>query len=78
MNNSVEDLLTQAEEYEQLAMSHMSTSDSVQYSREGKALVLAINEIYKESKDPDLMEWMKRVTAKKQKIEKRIKNVPTV
>ena len=78
MNNSVEDLLTQAEEYEQLAMSHMSTSDRVKYSREGKALVLAINEIYKESKDPDLMDWMKRVTAKKQKIEKLIKNVPTV
>jgi hemerythrin-like domain-containing protein len=78
MNNSVEDLLTQAEEYEQLAMSHMSTSDRVKYSREGKALVLVINEIYKESKDPDLMDWMKRVTAKKQKIEKRIKHVPTV
>ena len=78
MNNSLEDLLTQAEEYEQLAMSHMSTSDRVKYSREGKALVLSINEIYKESKDPDLMDWMKRVTAKKQKIEKRIKNVPTV
>jgi hypothetical protein len=56
----------------------MSTSDRVKYSREGKALVLAINEIYKESKDPNLMDWMKRVTAKKQKIEKRIKNVPTV
>jgi len=56
----------------------MSTSDRVKYSREGKALVLAINEIYKETKDPDLMEWMKRVTVKKQKIEKRIKSVPTV
>ena len=78
MNNSVKELLIQAEEYENLAMSHMSTSDRVKYSREGKSLVLAINEVYKESKDPELMEWMKRVTSKKQKIEKRIKNVPTV
>lgn len=78
MNNSIEHLLTQAEVYEKRAMSHMSTSDRVKYSREGKALVLAINEIYKETKDPDLMEWMKRVTVKKQKIEKRIKSVPTV
>lgn len=78
MNNSVQELLIQAEEYENLAMSHMSTSDRVKYSREGKSLVLAINEVYKESKDPELMDWMKRVTSKKQKIEKRIKNVPTV
>ncbi|MDA0843704.1 MAG: hypothetical protein O3C07_03165 [Bacteroidetes bacterium] len=78
MNNSVKELLIQAEEYENLAMSHMSTSDRVKYSREGKSLVLAINEVYKESKDPELMDWMKRVTSKKQKIEKRIKNVPTV
>jgi hypothetical protein len=56
----------------------MSTSDRVKYSREGKALVLAINEVYKTSKDPELMEWMKRLTVKKQKIEKRIKGVPTV
>ena len=78
MNNSVKELLIQAEEYENLPMSHMSTSDRVKYSRECKSLVLAINEVYKESKDPELMEWMKRVTSKKQKIEKRIKNVPTV
>lgn len=78
MNNPVKELLIQAEEYENLAMSHMSTSDRVKYSREGKSLVLAINEVYKESKDPELMDWMKRVTSKKQKIEKRIKNVPTV
>ena len=78
MNNSVKELIIQAEEYENLAMSHMSTSDRVKYSREGKSLVLAINEVYKESKDPELMDWMKRVTSKKQKIEKRIKNVPTV
>jgi hypothetical protein len=56
----------------------MSTSDRVKYSREGKSLVLAINEVYKDSKDPELMEWMKRLTVKKQKIEKRIKSVPTV
>lgn len=78
MNNNIEELIVKAEAYESLAMSHMSTSDRVKYSREGKALVLAINEVYKTSKDPELMDWMKRLTVKKQKIEKRIKGVPTV
>ena len=78
MNSNIEELIAQAEAYENLAMSHMSTSDRVKYSREGKSLVLAINEVYKDSKDPELMEWMKRLTVKKQKIEKRIKSVPTV
>jgi hemerythrin-like domain-containing protein len=78
MNSNIEELIVQAEAYENLAMSHMSTSDRVKYSREGKSLVLAINEVYKTSQDPELMEWMKRITVKKQKIEKRIKNVPTV
>lgn len=78
MNRNIEDLIVQAEAYEILTMSHMSTSDRVKYSREGKSLVLAINQVYKTSQDPELMEWMKRITVKKQKIEKRIKYVPTV
>lgn len=78
MNKNIEELFVQAEAYESLAMSHMSTSDRVKYSREGKSLVLAINEVYKTSQDPELMEWMKRITVKKKKIEKRIKSVPTV
>lgn len=67
------ELLKQAEIYENRTMSHMSTSDRVSASREGKSLILAINEIYKKTKDSALMEVMKRLTVKKKKIEKRIK-----
>ncbi|MAQ74775.1 MAG: hypothetical protein CL613_00415 [Aquimarina sp.] len=72
------DLIERALEFESRKMSNMSTSDRVAASREGKKLVLDINKIYKENKDPELMELMKRVTAKKQKIEKRLTGVPTV
>mgnify|MGYP003631804849 CR=1 FL=1 len=59
-------------------MSNMSTSDRVEASREAKALILSINEIYKETKDPSLMDVMKDVTVKKKKIEKRLNGVPLV
>ena len=72
------DLIERALEYESRKMSNMSTSDRVAASREGKKLVLDINKIYKENKDPELMELMKRVTAKKQKIEKRLTGVPSI
>jgi len=71
-------LLNQALDFEQAKMSHMSTSDRVVASREAKRLILAINEYYKQSKDSNLMDIMKRLTVKKKKIEKRIKGVPRV
>jgi len=66
------DLINQALEFEKAKMSHMSTSDRVVASREAKRLILALNEIYKKSKDSSLMDIMKRLTAKKKKIEKRL------
>jgi hypothetical protein len=72
------ELLERAEAYERLKMSHMSTSDRVKASREGKEIVLGINEFYKKTKDSALMDWMKRVTVKKKKIEKRLNYVPEV
>lgn len=57
---------------------NMSTSDRVSASREAKSLVLGLNEIYKKSKDPKLMDIMKLITAKKRKIEKRLKGAPIV
>lgn len=72
------ELLARAEAYERLKMSHMSTSDRVKASREGKEIVLGINEFYKKTKDSALMDWMKRVTVKKKKIEKRLNYVPEV
>ena len=67
------DLLEQAAEFEKAKMSHMSTSDRVHASREAQRLVLAINEMYKKTKDEKLMDAMKRITAKKKKIEVRLK-----
>jgi hypothetical protein len=72
------EVLKQAEEFENMKMSHMSTSDRVEASREAKRLILSINEIYKKTKDVNLMKLMKRLTVKKQKIEKRLKGNPMV
>lgn len=72
------DLLKKASEFEKIKMSHMSTSDRVQASREAKQLILAINEIYKQTKDAQLMNVMKRLTEIKKKIEKRLKGRPMV
>ena len=70
------ELMEKAREFEKRSMSNMSTSDRVEASREAKGLVLSLNEIYKETKDPAIMEMLKIVTAKKQKIEKRLKGIP--
>lgn len=73
-----EELFIQAEEFENRPMSHMSTSDRVEASREAKSLILSINEIYKKTQDTELMDLMKRLTDKKRKIEKRLKGAPLV
>lgn len=70
------ELLENAKEFENRKMSNMSTSDRVAASREAKSLILSINEIYKKTRDSDLMDLMKRLTQKKRKIEKRLKGVP--
>ncbi len=69
-------LIEKALEFESRKMRNMSTSDRVEASREAKSLILGLNEIYKESKDPYLMEVMKLLTAKKRHIEKRLKGAP--
>ena len=74
----VAEFLSSATEFENRSLSHMSTSDRVAASREAKALILSINEVYKETKDPELMEVMKRLTEKKRKIEKRLKGAPLI
>ena len=66
-------LLDKAKAFENRKMSNLSTSDKVALSREAKALILAINEIYKKSQDPSLMDIMKSLTVKKRKLEKRLK-----
>ena len=70
------EILKEALAFENEKMTNMSTSDRVAASRKAKQLILAVNELYKETKDEELMDLMKRLTAKKQKIEKRLKGRP--
>jgi hypothetical protein len=70
------DILLEAAAFENAKMSHMTTSDRVTASREAKRLVLAINEIYKKTKDATLMDAMKRLTVKKKRIDIRLKGRP--
>lgn len=69
-------LLERAEEFENRKFRFVTTSDRILASREAKALILEINEVYKETKDTNLMELMKRLTVVKQRIEKRLKGKP--
>ena len=70
------ELINKALEFERSKMRNMSTSDRVVASREAKRLILALNEVYKETKDVEIMDIMKRLTAKKKKIEIRLKGRP--
>jgi hypothetical protein len=70
------DVINEAIEFEKSKMSNMSTSDRVAATREAKRLILALNEIFKETKDNEIMEIMKGLTAKKKKIEIRLKGKP--
>lgn len=70
------DILEKAKEFENRKFSFKTTSDRILAAREAKDIILAVNEIYKQNKDPEIMELMKRLTAVKQKIEKRLKGKP--
>jgi len=74
----IEDLIEEANAYNNMKMSHMSTSDRVEASRLGKRIVLDLNKFFKESKDPKIMDVMKMVSEKKKKIESRLKGRPEV
>ena len=69
-------LLERAVEFENRKFSFKTTSDRILASREVKALILELNELYKLEKDSEIMDQMKRLTAVKQKIEKRLKGRP--
>ena len=67
------ELINKALEFEQRKMRSLSTSDRVMISREAKTLILDLNQIYKKRKDDNIMDIMKRLTAIKRKVEKRLK-----
>ena len=56
------ELISKAEEFENRKFKFVTTSDRIVASREAKALILEINEVYKETKDVTLMDLMKRLT----------------
>lgn len=68
--------IEKALEFENRKFSFKTTSDRILAAREAKDLILEVNELYKEKKDAQLMDLMKRLTAIKQKIEKRLKGRP--
>ena len=70
------EIIEKALEFEQRKHTFKTTSDRIKSSREVKDLILSLNTIYKENKDPELMDLMKRLTVIKQKIEKRLKGRP--
>lgn len=69
----MEQLLKEAKVFENFKLRSLSTSERIEASREAKRLILGINEIYKKTKKPELMELMKRLTVKKKKIEYRLR-----
>lgn len=65
-------LINEALEFEQLKFKSLTTSERIEISRKAKSLILGLNEIYKQKKDDHIMDIMKRLTAIKRKVEKRL------
>ena len=70
------EIIDKALEFEQRRHTFKTTSERIESSREVKSLILGLNDVYKEEKDPKIMDLMKRLTVIKQKIEKRLKGRP--
>jgi hypothetical protein len=76
MGVKVPEIFEKAPEFENRKHVYKSTNEKIVASREVKSLILELNEIYKENKDSDLMDMMKRLTLIKRKVEKRLKGRP--
>lgn len=70
--------IEKALEFEQTSLRSLSTSDRVKLSRQAKSLILELNQIYKKKKDEKIMDLMKRITAIKRKVEKRLPTTVTI
>lgn len=70
------ELKNKALEFETRKMKFPTTSDRIMAAREAKDLILSLNEVYKKSKEEEIMDIMKRLTAIKQRIERRLKGKP--
>lgn len=70
------ELIEKAIEFENRKHVYKSTNEKIVAAREVKTLILELNEIYKENKDSEIMDMMKRLTVIKKKVEKRLKGRP--
>ncbi len=70
---TIEKLLSEATELENNYKNFKSRNEKIIASKKAKEIILGINEYYKELKDPELMDTMKRITVIKIKLEKRLK-----
>ena len=70
------EIIDKAIEFENRKHVYKSTNEKIVASREVKSLILELNEIYKENKDSEIMDMMKRLTVIKRKVEKRLKGRP--
>ena len=70
------EIIDKVTEFENRKHVYKSTNEKIVASREVKSLILELNEIYKENKDSDIMDMMKRLTVIKRKVEKRLKGRP--
>lgn len=66
-------LIEEAIEFEKNHKSFKTRNEKIIATRRAKEIVLTINNVYKKSKDQNLMNIMKRITVIKQKLEKRLK-----
>ena len=71
-------VIEKAIEFDSRKHTYKSTNEKIVASREVKNLILDLNEIYKENKNDEIMDMMKRLTVIKRKVEKRLKGRPQV
>jgi len=72
------DIIKKALEFEQRKSTFKTRNEKILASREVKQLILDLNEIYKQNKDIEIMDIMKRLTEIKRTIEKRLKGRSTI
>ena len=70
---TIENLIIEANDLVENYKTFKSRNEKIIASKRAKELVLGINEVYKETKDSELMDVMKKITEVKIKLEKRLK-----
>lgn len=67
------DIINTALDFEKKKLILATRDDRIRASIKLKNLILSLNEVYKEEKDPFIMDIMKRLTQLKRKAESRLK-----